>query len=210
MTHTYHKETGLTGPLPAAIPALQSIFGMSLVVWWFLPNTGSQSDHSNNVVFPHFSLRALFVFVGCIAIVCFIGVMFEWSTREYRLLEAAYSGDLSTVRHLLGRGTDVHVRDGRSGTSLMYAAGNGHLEIVKLLLKQGVPVNERSRMNRTPLMWAARSGNQVVAKFLVEQDADMTLTDIDGHTAIDLARRNGRSEMVSYLTTKLPQSDRQP
>ena len=106
-------------------------------------------------------MRGLFNFV---TVVCFaLGVFtssFRYYVREYsdpqHLLDAAASGDVESVKMLLGRGVKPDTRDGWGGTALMYASANGHSEVVEELLNAGGLVDERSRMNRTPLMWAGK------------------------------------------------------
>ncbi len=154
---------------------------------------------SSHVERFQFSLRSLLVGVSVFAM--FLGVMIFLKSfqQPYKLIEAAYQGDLVMVEHLLSSGADVHARDGWNSSAIMYAASGGHFEILKRLLAAGAHVDERSRMHLTPLMWAARNGHLLNVKYLLEKGADVSAVDRDGKTAIDLARDQGRTEIVNFL-----------
>ena len=72
------------------------------------------------------------------------------------LMQAAYAGDVTTVKALLARGVDVNAHDYRGGkTALMYAAFKGHVEIVQTLLAAGAEVNAKAGQLGTALTFAA-------------------------------------------------------
>ncbi len=50
------------------------------------------------------------------------------------------------------------------------------------------------------LHFAALNGNHATAKRLLEGGADVTLQDNDGETALDLARMEGKGELVALLS----------
>jgi hypothetical protein len=70
---------------------------------------------------------------------------------ETWLMEAARSGQASTVRNLLARGAEVNDKDEGGQTALMKAAGNGHTAVVRLLLAGGAEVNEKDNKGQTAL-----------------------------------------------------------
>jgi hypothetical protein len=70
---------------------------------------------------------------------------------ETWLMEAARSGQASTVRDLLARGAEVNDKDLGGQTALMKAAGNGHTAVVRLLLAGGAEVNEKDNQGQTAL-----------------------------------------------------------
>src|SRR5689334_19527471 len=105
-----------------------------------------------------FSLKRLLLVVAIVAYVLSLIVFIQWARTPSRLIEAAYHGDVDTVRNLVAHGAPVTARDSWSGTPLSYASSRGNKEIVELLLKAGADINERSRLDRTPTMWASRTG----------------------------------------------------
>jgi len=115
------------------------------------------------------------------------------------ILEAAEDGDTERVRKLLGKGVDIYIRDGWSGTALMYAARNCHSDVVAVLLDRGAEVNEYSRLNRTPLMWAASGGCEETVRFLLNRGADASLEDQDGRTALMIATERNHAEAAALI-----------
>ena len=146
-----------------------------------------------------FSIRSLLFVVVFFAVVLTSVVWYERTKAPYRLIEAAYQGDVSTVQRMLSQGTNVHARDGWNSTALMYASSWGHLEIVKELLKAGAPINERARGNNTPLMFAAEAGHLAIVEYFIDQGADTRLVNDDGKSAAELAADGGFIAVESLI-----------
>jgi ankyrin repeat protein len=71
-----------------------------------------------------------------------------------KLLDAAKSGDVKTVKLLLEKGADVNTKSDDGGTALMSAAKRGYMEIIKLLFEKGADVNAKRKDGTTALMLA--------------------------------------------------------
>jgi ankyrin repeat protein len=76
-----------------------------------------------------------------------------------RLLSAARTGDISTVRRLLKQGADLEARDEGGRTALARAADCGDTEIVKLLLAKGADPEAGQIVGEEVLRDATKMGN---------------------------------------------------
>jgi ankyrin repeat protein len=115
------------------------------------------------------------------------------------LVKAAQKGDIVTVRNLLAKGTDVHVRDNLGRTALMYAADNGDTAIVQALLIHGADANARDPMDWTALMFAAGSGNNATVQTLLDHKAHVNAKTSSGWTALMHATARGYSAIAQAL-----------
>ncbi len=70
------------------------------------------------------------------------------------LVEAAHTGNLSKVRALLKKETDVDHENSVGATALIIASQEGHEPIVQILLDKGAEVNVRENGGRTALKFA--------------------------------------------------------
>ena len=88
-------------------------------------------------------------------------------------------------------------------TALMFAAKSGHADCVKLLVEKEAGMQDKD--GRTALMLAAINGHTECVKLLLERERDMRTTRkwfgyLPGTTALDIAKREGRIEIVSILS----------
>jgi len=123
--------------------------------------------------------------------------------KDKKLWQAAQDGDEAELRRLIERGGNVnwHNPDDSGRTALICASIYGREGCVRLLLEaKAIEVNAKSNTGWTALHWAACHGYLAIAKRLLEGGADPTLRDNQGKTAIDLARENGKSEVVALLS----------
>jgi ankyrin repeat protein len=143
------------------------------------------------------------------------------------LMDAAYFGDLETVKLLIAKGANVNAKTNDGWTVLMAAARAGNLDVVKLLLKNGAEPNVQTwgphgkKLTGTsfdgngkiegpsPLFAAAEFGFTEVVKALLEGDASPHLKGNNGQTSLLAAVANGHTQTVelllergSLLTTK--------
>ena len=88
------------------------------------------------------------------------------------LVDAAYGGDLGTVRGFLSHGVPVnaiHHADWR--TAVHGAAVKGDTRILRYLAANGADFNALDRCGDSPLELAASKGNREAAEFLIERGA---------------------------------------
>jgi ankyrin repeat protein len=111
------------------------------------------------------------------------------------LHKAALLGNAERVKELLKKGADPNTQDKYGRTPLHKAALRGHVDVVKLLLERLFKITHRRR-------W----GHVDVVKLLLVYGADPTVEDKDGKTPLDLAKAEGRREVVSVIEEWLRRS----
>jgi hypothetical protein len=102
------------------------------------------------------------------------------------LISAAYDGDTTAVKTLLGQGANVNERGGCGlweiggdfgATPLLCAALHGNLDTVKELIAHGADVNAKANgaysFGKTPLTAAAHARHTGITKLLIEKGADL-------------------------------------
>jgi len=82
------------------------------------------------------------------------------------MIEAAFEGDIHTVRRIVHQGLDVNTGDYDNRTMLHLASAEGNLKVVKSLLDEGADVHVVDRWGQTPLLDAVRGEHHNVAQLL--------------------------------------------
>ncbi len=115
------------------------------------------------------------------------------------LLRAAKTDDLSTMRALLAKGSDVNTKSDVSSdwgkTSLMEASIRGFIDVVKALLDAHADVNARDDYGETALMFAAGKGHAL----LLKAGAAVSAQTRTGTTPLILASKRGYLAVVRTL-----------
>jgi uncharacterized protein len=116
------------------------------------------------------------------------------------IINAAYRGDIKTMREILAAGVDKDVRDALGATALHEAMLQPNLSAVKLLLDHGFDPNARATRNGyTPLHFAVAANNVDAAKLLLKYGADKRIRCEKGMTPFDLARQSEKTAFISLL-----------
>ncbi|KAJ9591792.1 hypothetical protein L9F63_001609, partial [Diploptera punctata] len=118
---------------------------------------------------------------------------------------AISEGFVNLVEFILESGVSVqhYIKDRHvDKTSMLHVgAEHGQLRLVQFLVEKGCSINcENWFCNRTPLMRASENGHLQIVKFLVEHRAATSSRNKDGDNALSLASREGKCEVVKYLT----------
>ena len=117
------------------------------------------------------------------------------------LVMAAYLGQLTVVKMMLGRGEDVNFVGGAEGsTPLYYAAQRGNnVDVVHELIKHGADLDASDKNKRSALFFAAQFGFRDVVVLLVDSGAEVNKKDTNSGTPLTIAARFGHLAIIKYL-----------
>lgn len=119
---------------------------------------------------------------------------------EDSLHKAAHTGDIALVRNILKKNVDPDARDSFGGTALHAAMFQKNTEIIVLLINYGFDVNAKGLSNGyTPLHDAVWANNLEAVRILIEHGARTDIRAKDGLTAYEKAKKEGKTEIVSYM-----------
>ncbi|ESU39930.1 Ankyrin repeat protein, partial [Giardia duodenalis] len=122
------------------------------------------------------------------------------SDGKTALMNAARNGHAEVVNLLAEKEEGMQDKDGV--TALMCATYNNRLECAKLFLEKEGGMQDKDGW--TALMYATYSNNLECVRLLAEREKDMKTTRkwfgyLPGTTALDIAKKMGRTEIVSIL-----------
>ncbi|QNN83214.1 ankyrin repeat domain-containing protein [Brachybacterium sp. Z12] len=117
----------------------------------------------------------------------------------HSLLDAARSGDSSSLLPLIDQGAPVDLRDSSGNSPLMLAAYHGHAELVGELVARGADVDLANDRGQSPLAGAAFKGFTDVAQVLLEAEADPNL---GTPSALETAKYFERAEIVTLIESR--------
>jgi ankyrin repeat protein len=144
------------------------------------------------------------------------------------LMHAAYRGDIDSVNLLLGHGAIPAVGSTHDETPLLLACATGSLMVAKKLLEVGCAIepawaspgshgmlyhhNEDQssfmldrayQVGWTPMMLACQSGSKAIVELLLDRGASLAPRSPMFKTAYDIAKENGRTDIVEILEGRL-------
>jgi ankyrin repeat protein len=118
---------------------------------------------------------------------------------EDPFVRAAQEDNLENLTRLIA-GTDVNLRDKRSGTTaLEHAVRNANREMVQLLLSAGATVNSRNATGDTVLMMLDGDATSDLVWDLINSGASVNLKDENGNTALMQAALSPNLEALKTL-----------
>uniref|UniRef100_A0A2C9KSV2 Uncharacterized protein n=1 Tax=Biomphalaria glabrata TaxID=6526 RepID=A0A2C9KSV2_BIOGL len=144
----------------------------------------------------------------------------EETKRKKRFLEAAFDGNVVSMKQILkevsdiddknGLGNDIigrslHTKhlmaiiectDANENTALSEAANGGHAEAIKLLLENGADPNTIGQFRRTPLYRAAFAGHLEATYMLLENGADPRIIGGDSQSPAEVASVQAVKEVL--------------
>ena len=110
---------------------------------------------------------------------------------EVGMHEAAWTGDLGQIQHLIAQGIPLDTADAQSGdTPLHFAVMFGHTHVAVALLDAGADLQARNQDDATPLHMAAFFCRKDLVQILLDRGADPTATDRHGDTPRQSIERN--------------------
>ena len=116
---------------------------------------------------------------------------------------AAFSGNIETVKQHIAAGTDVNAMNKYGWTPLYESVTGGHKDIADLLISKGADVNAKEAKNRiTALHWAAWRGRKEIAELLIAKGANLNAKNNDGGTPLHNAAWKGHVEIAKLLIVK--------
>ncbi|KAK1471489.1 hypothetical protein CCUS01_05971 [Colletotrichum cuscutae] len=114
-------------------------------------------------------------------------------------VEAAYKGDLETMKALIGNGAEVNPENlqDRHGSPLASAVYQGHLRIARFLLEEHANVNAKFRYGDCgcPLIAAIRGRRPECVRLLLENEADVNAMSECGEYGSPLAAAVWRGDV---------------
>uniref|UniRef100_A0A7S2N017 Ankyrin repeat domain-containing protein n=1 Tax=Alexandrium andersonii TaxID=327968 RepID=A0A7S2N017_9DINO len=119
---------------------------------------------------------------------------------QQRILEAASSGNPTSVQGLLKAQAQPNVEDVRGQTALMRAAHNGDPQVVNCLIKAKANLNAQNTDGYSAFFLACVSGKELAVRMLLKAKADLSLRSYKGNSAIDFVRHQGHKNILKIIT----------
>lgn len=120
-----------------------------------------------------------------------------------RLMEAAQSGDLKTVKELSAKKTDLNVQGEQKLTALMQATATGRMEVVKFLLGKKVDLELKNEVGDTALAMAVGNEQEAATKALIKAGARLDVSCGDG-TLLMCAVKTNDVKTIGLILKKHP------
>ncbi|MEJ2581996.1 MAG: ankyrin repeat domain-containing protein, partial [Acidobacteriota bacterium] len=148
------------------------------------------------------SMAGLFAMLWTICAPLLAQAPVQVTPDERALMEAAYVGNLDSVRRLVADGTSVDAIDAERRTPLMFAAFNGHFPVVEFLLDAGAEIDAKDGNGRTALMYASSGPFAETVELLLKKGANVNVQGtLEGFTPLMTAAAEGLLDVVRLLLT---------
>ncbi len=118
---------------------------------------------------------------------------------DLALSDAAASGDINSIKILLGQGIAVDSALVDGSTALHSAVIQNQTEVVQALLQAGASATAANRYGVTPLYLAALNGNAKIAAELIKAGSDPNALTPTGETILMIAARTGTTDVLDLL-----------
>eukprot|EP00927_Polykrikos_kofoidii_P038429 TRINITY_DN3276_c0_g1_i4.p1 TRINITY_DN3276_c0_g1~~TRINITY_DN3276_c0_g1_i4.p1 ORF type:complete len:853 (-),score=96.41 TRINITY_DN3276_c0_g1_i4:386-2875(-) len=127
----------------------------------------------------------------------------EWNCPLPPVVAAANSGNVELAQLFLRARASANATDHAGLSALHLAASGGHYTVCRHIVAAYGEVNACDSLGQTPLFFASRSA---VCKALVEGKAKLRIVNARGQTALHLAALQDHSEVLAWLSTRVPRS----
>ena len=117
-----------------------------------------------------FIITALLIMTGC--------------ASKPPIINAAGSGDISTVKKLYAEGRNINEADSSGATALMYAIWSNKADVAKYLIASGADIKAKDINGYDALSYAAGYGQLEIIKRLIDKGADIETKDLSGKTPL--------------------------
>jgi ankyrin repeat protein len=116
---------------------------------------------------------------------------------------AAYCNHPKVVQLLLKHGANINTTDKNNRAPVTWAAAfKDHYSVVEILINNGADLEIPSlNTGSTTLFVASHAGNFDIIKLLVSKGAKWNVKNRKGMFPIDIARQEGHTEVVEYLSS---------
>lgn len=111
-----------------------------------------------------------------------------YSKEDAKLLRAAHSGKLNSLKKAIEAGADIHKADLQDTTALRWATRWGHIDLVNALLEAGADVNQPSNSEWTALMEAVLGSHEKLVQLFIEKGADVNARTYAGASVLYFAK----------------------
>ena len=112
-----------------------------------------------------------------------------------KLIAAAESGDVESVKRLIENGADVDAKDKDGEKALHKAAWMGQVEVATFLIEKGVNVNMKNKNNETAAEIALRYGYHQIAELIddsIKNRKALDILDMDMNELVRLADESAK------------------
>lgn len=126
--------------------------------------------------------------------------------RTY-LFWAASSGNVELVQYLLSQGSDIHAKDTKGYTPVVFAAlfGNTNPKLYEAFFRAGIDPKATYDQGETLLLKAIAFDNEQLSltQYFISKGLRLKQTSLSGATAFDYATRKGNLNLLKVLRKKV-------
>lgn len=122
--------------------------------------------------------------------------------QTYLLHNAAASGNLEMVKHIVKFGVPVDLVDPKGVTPIFNAATSNNPQMIKWFIDQQVEFDRKNKEAQTPLMQAVLWDAEESVKMLIAHGANINIRDGDKWNLLHMAALNGNPAIVLTLMDK--------
>ena len=138
------------------------------------------------------------------ALLALLALPLHAGPNDYKLLNAAKTGDLAQVKVLMSAGdVDANVIDSFQNSALLMAVDNRHREVAEYLLEHGADIQLDNKYGYTPLMQAVMRNDAKMVALLLDKGAKIDQKNFYTELSpLMMAVDNGSMDMVELLITR--------